>query len=191
MAIASETSADVVDQIYEAALVPEKWPTVLDRVSERAGSVGGALLATGDRHPPRWVASETVAPALRAYTSGEAWKDNSRAQQALSSNGTGFSWDIDLWTAEELERYRVSDERSPHGRGWRSARSFRCHRGDTVIFTFYRRFDDGPHDVAMRDAADSMPPHLVARVRWLPVLAWSGRRPWSRCLRRWDCRQPS
>ena len=127
MAIASETSADVVDQIYEAALVPEKWPTVLDRVSERAGSVGGALLATGDRHPPRWVASETVAPALRAYTSGEAWKDNSRAQQALSSNGTGFSRDIDLWTAEELERYRVSDERSPHGLGWQI--HIRCHRG--------------------------------------------------------------
>ena len=113
MAIASETSADVVDQIYEAALVPEKWPTVLDRVSrERAGLDRRALLATGDRHPPRWVASETVAPALRAYTSGEAWKDNSRAQQALSSNGTGFSRDIDLWTAEELERYRVSDEQT-------------------------------------------------------------------------------
>jgi DNA-binding CsgD family transcriptional regulator len=161
MAIASGTSADVVDQIYEAALVPEKWPTVLDRVSERVGSVGGALLATGDRHPPRWVASETVAPALRAYTSGEAWKDNSRAQQALSSNGTGFSRDIDLWTAEELERYRVSDERSPHGLGWQIGSIIPMSSGDTVIFTFDRRFDDGPHNVAMRDAADSMRPHLA------------------------------
>ena len=33
--------------------------------------------------------------------------------------------------------------------------------GDTVIFTFDRRFDDGPHDVAMRDAANSMRPHLA------------------------------
>jgi DNA-binding CsgD family transcriptional regulator len=161
MAIASDASADVVDQIYEAAFVPERWTEVLDRVSEMTGSVGGALLATGDRHPPRWAASETIAPALRAYTSGDAWKENERPQQAFSSAGSGFSRDIDLWTAEELEQYRISDERSPHGLGWQLGSIIPMPSGETVIFTFDRRFDEGPHDVDMRDAADSLRPHLA------------------------------
>lgn len=159
--IASDGSADVVDRIYEAALVPEKWTAVLDQVSDMTGSVGGALLVTGDRHPPRWAASETIAPALRAFTSGDAWKGNKRAQQALSSAGSAFSRDIDLWTAEELEQYRISDERTPHGLGWQLGSIIPMPSGETVIFTFDRRFDDGPHDVAMRDAADSLRPHLA------------------------------
>jgi DNA-binding CsgD family transcriptional regulator len=155
------SSADVVDRIYEAAFVPEKWTAVLDEISEMTGSVGGALLATGDRYPPRWAASETIAPALRAYAAGDAWKDNKRPQQALSSAGSGFSRDIDLWTAEELERYRISDERSPHGLGWQLGSIIPMSSGETVIFTFDRRFDDGPHDVAMRDATDLLRPHLA------------------------------
>ncbi|MES2196476.1 MAG: helix-turn-helix transcriptional regulator [Pseudomonadota bacterium] len=161
MTIASEASAKVVDLIYESALVPEKWPAALDQVSAMTGSVGGALLATGDRHPPRWAASETIAPALRAYTAGDAWKENKRPQQVLCSVGTGFSRDVDLWTPEELESYRISDERSQHDLGWQLGSIIPMSSGDTVIFTFDRRFDDGPHDVPMRDAADSLRPHLA------------------------------
>lgn len=152
---------DVVDEIYEAALVPEKWVAVLDRISSEVGSVGGALLATGDRYPPRWAASECIAPALRAYTAGDAWKSNSRPQQVLSSNSGGFSRDVDLWSAEELDRYRVSDERSQHGLGWQLGSIIPMTSGETVIFTFDRRFEDGPHDLAMRDVADLIRPHLA------------------------------
>ena len=161
MTIASEASASVVDDIYEAAFVPEKWPALLDQVSGMTGSIGGALLATGGRHPPRWAASEVIAPALRAYTSSEAWKENKRPQQVLSIRSGGFSRDIDLWTPEELERYRISDERSQHGLGWQLGSVIPMSSGETVIFTFDRRFDDGPHDVSMRNAADSLRPHLA------------------------------
>src|ERR1700709_1628728 len=135
MTIASDASADIVDRIYEAAFVPEKWPDVLDRASDMTGSVGGALLATGDRHPPRWAASEVIAPALRAYTASDAWKQNKRPQQILSSRGSGFSRDIDLWTPDELERYRISDQRTPHGLGWQLGAIIPMSSGETVIFT--------------------------------------------------------
>jgi DNA-binding CsgD family transcriptional regulator len=161
MAIAPKASENVVDLIYESALVPEKWPAALDQVSAMTGSIGGALLATGERHPPRWAASESIAPALRAYTAGEAWKENKRPQQVLASQGSGFSRDVDLWTSEEIENYRISDQRSQHGLGWQIGSIIPMSSGETVIFTFDRRFDDGPHDVAMRDAADLLRPHLA------------------------------
>ena len=36
---------DIVDTIYEAALIPEKWPDVLDRMAAMAGGVGTILSA--------------------------------------------------------------------------------------------------------------------------------------------------
>lgn len=161
MTIAPEAPENVVDLIYESAFVPETWPAVLDQVSAMTGSIGGALLATGERHPPRWAASESIAPALRAYVLGEGWKENKRPQEVLSNGGSGFSRDIDLWTSEEIERYRISDQRSQHGLGWQIGSIIPMLTGETVIFTFDRRFDDGPHEVAMRDAADLLRPHLA------------------------------
>lgn len=161
MAIAPDMSADIVDKIYEAAFVPEKWPAVLDQVGEMTGSIGGALLAIGDRYPPRWAASAAIAPALREYTSGDSWKENRRPEETLSRGRSGFSRDIDLWTPDELERYRISDQRSQHGLGWQLGTIIPMPSGETVIFTFDRRFDDGPHDEPMRDAADSLRPHLA------------------------------
>jgi hypothetical protein len=46
-------SDQLLDLIYEAALVPEKWPTVLDRMAQIAGGVGTFLIAA-DPRTIRW-----------------------------------------------------------------------------------------------------------------------------------------
>lgn len=35
---------DLIDKVYEAAVVPELWDTVLEKIAFRVGSVGGLLL---------------------------------------------------------------------------------------------------------------------------------------------------
>ncbi len=47
---------DLIDQVYEAAAVPELWNTVLDTVAGRIASVGAVLFAANAQHTG-WVAS--------------------------------------------------------------------------------------------------------------------------------------
>lgn len=109
---------DLVDRIYEAALVPELWPDVLDTLSAMTGSIGGAVLTAGDRHPPRWAASKVVAPALHAFATSDAWKHNKRPVRWLSSTHSGFLREVDLFTVEELQGDPMFDELKASGLGW-------------------------------------------------------------------------
>ncbi len=152
---------DLVDQIYEAAFVPEMWPRVLDSLSAMTDSVGGAILATGDRHPPRWAASEVVAPALNAFATGDAWKHNKRPHRWLASAHPGFLRDVDLFTVQELRSDPMSHELQTNGLGWQLGAVIPMSSGEVVIFSLERRFADGAHDVAMREIADPFRPHLA------------------------------
>lgn len=154
-------SEDIIDRIYEAALVPEFWPSVLDRLSDMTGSVGGAILAAGERHPPRWAASEAVAPALHAFATGDAWKHNKRPERWLSAAHPGFLRDVDLFTDDELQADPMLRELQANGLGWQLGAVIPMSSGDVVVFSLERRFSDGAHDILMRDIADPFRPHLA------------------------------
>jgi hypothetical protein len=47
---------DLIDQVYEAAAVPELWDGVLDRVARQFGSIGG-LLFTHNSQYDAWAGS--------------------------------------------------------------------------------------------------------------------------------------
>jgi len=154
-------SDDLVEKIYESAFIPELWPDVLDTLSEMSASSGGALLASGERHPPRWAASQTVAPALRAFASSDAWKYNKRPQRWLAANHAGFIRDVDLFTADELRGDRMRAELQTHGLGWQLGTVIPMPSGEVVVFSLERRFDDGPHDQSLKEIIDPFRPHLA------------------------------
>ena len=54
----------LIDEIYEAAVVPEQWPRVLDRLARIADGVGGILM-TGDM--TKWVASPNAVEIVQNY----------------------------------------------------------------------------------------------------------------------------
>jgi DNA-binding CsgD family transcriptional regulator len=152
---------DLVDQIYEAALVPEKWPGVLDRLSELTGSVGGAVLATGDRHPPRWAASDIVAPSLKAFATSDAWKSNKRPQRWLSASDRGFVRDVDIFTDRELLGEPGFGDLQSKGLGWQLGVVIPMMTGEIVVYSLERRFDDGAHHASASDVANRFRPHLA------------------------------
>jgi DNA-binding CsgD family transcriptional regulator len=152
---------NLIDLIYEAAFVPELWPSVLDQLSAMAGSIGGAVLTRGQRYPPRWAASEVVAPALHAFAAGDAWKHNKRPERWLAAAHAGFLRDVDLFTADELRGDVMQDAFKTQGLGWQLGTVIPMTTGEVVVFSLERRFDDGTHDLSMRDAVDPFRPHLA------------------------------
>jgi DNA-binding CsgD family transcriptional regulator len=154
-------SETLIDKIYEAAFVPQLWPQVLDDLSAMSGSIGGAVLTAGGRHAPRWAASDVVAPALLAFATGDAWKHNKRPERWLSAEHAGFLRDVDLFTADELGGDPMSHELKTQGLGWQLGTVIPLTTGEVIVFSLERRFEDGAHDISMRDAVDPFRPHLA------------------------------
>lgn len=63
---------DIVDRIYEAAVIPDLWVDILDRIAAIAQCDGGILIAADPNQNVRAVSSDCLSPMLRAFIS-EGW----------------------------------------------------------------------------------------------------------------------
>ncbi len=163
-----ETENPVVDQIYEAAVIPELWPAVLDQISTIPDAVGGILFAT-DLRATRWVASDGIADIFDKFIAGGWMERNPRPQRLAAARYAGFVVDHDYFTQEELDREPVYvDFYRKHGVGWAAGTMLPMPSGDLLVFSFERAFEKGP---VARDAVvalDHLRPHLARS----GLLAW-------------------
>ena len=153
----------LVDEIYEAAVVPELWPTVLQRVAAASGSHAGGLIAIDGQQRMQALSTETYRPTYESFARGESLRyENLRAQRAAARRYQGFLRDVDLCTLQELEADRLyRDFLHPYGLGWTSGSLVNLPTADLVIFDFARRSDDGPHDLDHIAILDGYRPHLA------------------------------
>jgi DNA-binding CsgD family transcriptional regulator len=153
----------LVDEIYEAAVVPECWPAVLQRVATASGSHAGGLIAATPDRSLRGIATEAYRPTYESFARGESARyDNIRARRAVARRHQGFLRDVDLCTLDELRvdpLYR--NFLWPFGLGWTVGTLINIPIADTIIFDFARRIDDGPFDVAQVEILDGYRPHLA------------------------------
>lgn len=153
----------LVDEIYEAAVVPDFWPSVLDRVSTCSNSRAGGLIVVDPQQRPRAVATETYRPTYESFARSDLDRyENIRAERAMAMRHAGFLRDVDLCTTEELTDDPIyRDFLRPHGLGWTSGTFAPIPSGDLLIFDFARRIEDGPHARADIGVFDLYRPHLA------------------------------
>lgn len=152
---------DLVDRIYEAAFVGEFWPAILHDVAEEVGSCGGALL---DLHPDgmRWVGSKMMSDLLADFAALGRPELDTRTPHGLASTHPGFITEFDVMTQAELATQPIYTEFLwPRGFGWCAGTGVKVPTGDKLLYTFERRYDDGPFDRAAVDKLDALRPHLA------------------------------
>ena len=71
------TTDAFIDDIYEAAIVPEKWFAVLDRLAQMAGAEGTVLFAAGPG-TPRWLSSSSIQHFIEEWIASKWHLDNPR-----------------------------------------------------------------------------------------------------------------
>ncbi|GAU86500.1 DNA-binding HTH domain-containing proteins [Bosea sp. BIWAKO-01] len=152
---------DAVAMLYEAAAVPEVWPTAIARLAEIAGCTGG-LLFVHSGQGTNWVASKEFSPVFQRFLD-QGWMDrNARMAGLLAHGGTGFVTDHDLFTEDELaETALYRDFLRPEGYGWGTATHVRSSSGETIVFTLERKFELGPVSRRDTELLDSVRPHLA------------------------------
>jgi DNA-binding CsgD family transcriptional regulator len=151
----------LVDDIYEASVVPQTWHRVLDRMAEIADAEGTLLFAAAPG-VPKWLASPAIHDRIDFWAKSRWGQKNSRGDRLVPIDEPRFLTDLDAFTIEELERDEYyTDLLRPMGLGWCVGTSIRSPAGDTLVFSVEKAWDKGPVPRAVAEQLDALRPHLA------------------------------
>lgn len=165
--MAAITPDDLVDHIYEAAVLPDLWPGVLDGVAALGRTLNGVLFAVPpDERPPgatsvRWISSESAAETTARWMQ-EGWTQrNLLIERTLKLDRAGFVRDQDLCTPEEIAREPIYESFRRIGYGWNTGFLIQVPSGDLLTFNWNRAWADGPISPETLSLLDPLRPHLA------------------------------
>lgn len=139
-----EPADEIISDIYEAAVVPDCWPALLGKMSERVDGAG-ALLFTVSGGIAKGIASPDLQAPFDEFNR-DGWASiNKRPERLIAVNYTGFLRDTDLFTIEELDNDPVYRDFYRHrGLGWAAGAKVLVPNGDLILFSFERAYAKGP-----------------------------------------------
>jgi len=151
---------DLIGQIYEAGAIPELWPAVLDRIAVLNGSIGGQLFVNNSIYSG-WIASEPMRPIFADFIEAGWAARNPRPARAMACDHSGFVDDFDLFSEEEMNADPAYQYMRSKGIGWCTGTTIAVPSGDVLIFSWERRFHEGPFERSVVRAQDPLRPHLA------------------------------
>lgn len=155
------TQADLIDRIYECAVLPELWPDVLDELAGLAGASGGLLFAVRDK-VLNWTSSGVLSEVFQTYVQDGWFARCSRRDCLFSQNTPSFLVEHDFWTPAQLDENPIyRDFFRPKGLGWSAGTGLMMPTGDNIVFSVERAFDQGPVERAQVDMLNGLRPHLA------------------------------
>lgn len=156
--------AAFIDLVYEASLLPEQWPLVLDEMATACSAEGGILFVDNPEQM-RWSCSKNLSPLVEEWVGSEWLHRNDRGNRLIPRREPRFLTDLDAFTPEELDQSLFyTDFLRPHGLGWCAGTAIRCPGGNTLVFSIEKAFRRGPVDAAAVQALDAARPDLARAV---------------------------
>ena len=153
---------DLIDSIYECAMLPELWPGVLDRLAVRAGARGG-LLFTANSSVVNWTSSEVLGNGMMRFVNSDLLIRGQRGNRLVAARHAGFLRDLDLYADEanlaQDPMYR--DLLWPAGLGWAAGTAMQVPTGDSLFLTVERDRARGPVEPSVIQHLDALRPHLA------------------------------
>jgi DNA-binding CsgD family transcriptional regulator len=152
----------LVDEIYEASVLPEFWPRVIGSL---VSAVDGqdALLSS--------VRANSVKIISTSERLSETWQDvferfpgvsNPRTERLLARRHAGFLTDHDVFSEQEIEAHPLyRDVLVPNGYGRGTATAIYFPEGDAVIVNIERSVAAGRFGPAAVSRLDRLRPHLA------------------------------
>jgi DNA-binding CsgD family transcriptional regulator len=151
----------LVDEIYEAAIVPERWKGVLDRLAHLANAEGALLFAAAPGNP-RWLSSDNIRSRIETWVNSPFYQNNPRGQRLVPIREPRFLTDLDAFTPEELEQEPFyTNFLRPNGLGWCVGTSVHSPAGDTLVLSVERAYEKGPVPRQVAEQLDPLRPHLA------------------------------
>ncbi len=152
------------DHIYEAALVPEHWPTALDRLATIGGAQGTVLFSVTEWQT-NWTASTSLLPTMQEFVE-QGWA----ARNTRMSNGLrkglerypGFVTEAQYYDEMELTTDPLVQEFfRPRGLGHSAGTLAHLPHADMLCYSLERRWENGPVAEDEIQRPNLLRPHLV------------------------------
>jgi DNA-binding CsgD family transcriptional regulator len=137
--------AEIVDLLYEAAFVPEKWPAILGLIASVAKSQAGSLLLLSDGFPDRATATAPLQALLdEFFADGLLHLSTSIARMNLIQPASFV--DVDSFmTAEEIRTDPVRIRLRAQGWANPACTTIAMPSGEIAMLGFQRALDEGSH----------------------------------------------
>ncbi|WP_375161677.1 hypothetical protein [Bradyrhizobium sp. RDT46] len=135
----------LVDEIYEAAIVPERWKIVLDGLA-RLADAEGALLFAAAPGLARWLSTDNIRSHIEAWIASPFYLKNPRGERLVPIKEPRFLTDLDAFTPEELDREPFyTDFLRPRGLGWCIGTSIYSPAGDILVVSIEKAQKKAPY----------------------------------------------
>jgi DNA-binding CsgD family transcriptional regulator len=152
----------LVDRIYEAAVVPEAWPAVLQDLSDIGEGALASLFVINDVGDIRWVGTPAADALISEYVALNRPGFNSRIARRIRLPNPGFVGDLDYITLPEIEVDPFyQDFLYPRGYGWVAATHVLSPTGENMSVSVERHRARGPFERDVMDRLDVFGPHLA------------------------------
>ncbi|TAF99542.1 MAG: helix-turn-helix transcriptional regulator [Betaproteobacteria bacterium] len=155
-------SNTIVDQIYEAAFVPEQWSHALQSVAAETGCASG-VIATWDAEqlPQGFRATPLVRPAVESTMRSPQGQDSRRFTALHGVINDGFTSIDSLLSREAFDTDPIQVGLRALGLESQAATAIPMPSGELVCISFERRLADGPFDERAISGLNELRPHLA------------------------------
>lgn len=154
--------APLIEQIYEAAVLPEHWSGVLEGIASFADAEAAALLLLEPGGRPRHVTSASYERAFEDYMRNGADLPNLRPQRALERMPMCFAHDLEVLSAAEIAADPIYERfLRPHGFAATAGTIIPVPTGDLLVFDIARSVRKTGFTRQDMDRLDILRPHLA------------------------------
>jgi DNA-binding CsgD family transcriptional regulator len=152
---------DLIELIYEAAFVPERWNFVLQRASDLSASASAQVFFFSESGPPRGTTLENLRSLFDQFVKGDSWKFCDSVQKMCSLQPASFVRVDDFLSPEEIERDPARVMLREFGIGAHLCTAIPMPTGELATFVFQRWMKDGDYEQGEIDRLDALRPHLA------------------------------
>lgn len=161
----------LVENIYEASVDPDLWPSVLNEVSGVAGAVGTLFAVLRDNEWVGWRCSAALEPSFSNYLTSEAATRSLATARLVERNHPGFLADHQLLTDEEYAADPLmTNFGAPNGFHRAAATAIHVPTGEMIVVHVQRKAGLSVIDADDLRRLDALRPHLaragILSARW-------------------------
>jgi DNA-binding CsgD family transcriptional regulator len=152
----------LVDRIYEAAVQPEEWSSVLHDLGRTVDAAGGMLLTRRTDVWVGWMFSPGIAPGLNDYLGSEAASRSLTTPRLIAENRAGWVGEHEVLSDDEYANDAlITQWGGQHGLNHAAATAVSIPGGDFAVVHVQRRAGQPKFEPAALTRLDSFRPHLA------------------------------